>query len=344
TNAQVYDTIGRLEPSYDFDDELPTLGDQLTQNFGAQFDNPLTDFDADAFAACLAEIDACDAAVFSEASACNAIFVGTRAIGEGCGSSGDCVPEAFCADSEATGCGVCTVRVDVDGACDDDDDDGCVAGAHCVEGSCVQDLAVGARCNPDDGAFCAAPAECAGEPGEAVCTVAVVAVVTAGDPCEDICGTQPFLFACVDNVCVDINVAQLGEPCDLSIENRVDHCVDSLFGNNTCADIDFDTLRGTCTARPTSGACLDAEFPCADDFVCNDDNECVAAPGAGEACDFSCVGGFYCDGDTATCVATKTAGAACFDDDECATGLSCDFDREVCVDDDELDAGPVCPA
>ena len=66
------------------------------------------------------------------------------------------------------------------------------------------------------------------------------------------------------------------------------------------------------------------------------DGVCADLPTAGEACDFDCAKGLYCDfgggGSTGACVATKAGGTSCGANDECQS-TTCDTTTTMtCID------------
>jgi hypothetical protein len=67
---------------------------------------------------------------------------------------------------------------------------------------------------------------------------------------------------------------------------------------------------------------------CSYDFE-TDIGTCATLPGLGQACDFDCAQGSYCDFGTSTCEAAKADGAECFDDEECLN-YYCDLDTGLC--------------
>jgi hypothetical protein len=119
-----------------------------------------------------------------------------------------------------------------------------------------------------------------------------------------------------------------GGACDISgAVEVVNHCVDSLTGDNACVDIDDDGV-GVCSPLPVLGeACT---VGCAGDSACANDI-CVALPGDGAACiNFSCAEGFSCNFETDICEPPAAQGESCADIG-CAEGLSCDFIATTCA-------------
>ncbi len=182
-------------------------------------------------------------------------------------------------------------------------------GMACCEGVCdptVGDAAIGQSCANArcvDGAFCN---------GSDVCT----ALLAAGAACQSD-GQCAYGLACGNSVCAP--AANRGEAC--------------LDGD--CTDIG-DRCDGTsCVARSTAGgACrmgFDGLFDCQRPLVCNGTSlKCEEPPTAGQACQFFCASGLFCN-DQDTCEAPRANGAACNSNTECTSNFC----------DDTL-ANPVC--
>jgi hypothetical protein len=93
-------------------------------------------------------------------------------------------------------------------------------------------------------------------------------------------------------------------PCD-------DFIVPLVAAGGEC-DQDFDCVTGYCSYD------FDADI-----------GTCATLPGLGQACDFDCAQGSYCEFSTSTCEAAKADGAECFDDEECLN-YYCDLDTGLC--------------
>jgi len=363
--CNLFGNLDELEPVLFAGSGFQFTRERLLEQLGESRANPATDFDNEAAVACLAALQDCDA-FLSNDSACNAIFVGNREDGEGCGDANECVDGLTCFGGSA--CGTCQAKPGLAASCDSDpavDDENrvdCADGLKCIDADgngpvCVAALGVGATCDDfedacGDGLFCDEDAlECvAREPNVRL---------TLGDACDTDCGGVTTGLACVNDACVAITVAQPGQPCDASFQNPTAWCVNTLSNINTCLTVG-GAPTGVCTALPAAGACVAGA--CAADAVCNEANACVAPPGAGQACiDFECAEGFLCEPDTELCVAAPVAGETCIDfgcavgfscvdgdtcaadagvgqscaDVRCQTGLDCSS-RDICIDPDEL--------
>ena len=174
-------------------------------------------------------------------------------------------------------------------------------GMACCQGTCdptVAEAALGqscanARCADD--AFCNPQRVCA-------------ALLAAGTPCDgdDECA---YGLACSGEVCVP--AANRGEAC----------------ADGDCHDLgDFCDGQSCVARRGVGGSCrmgFAGVFDCQLPLVCNQQSfTCEEPPTAGQACDFFCAGGLFCN-DQNVCEAPRADGAACTSDFDCAS-LYCD--------------------
>lgn len=79
------------------------------------------------------------------------------------------------------------------------------------------------------------------------------APVEAGAACTSSCGNGPYpALACIEGVCVERRVADVGEACDSPmletpwLMRSTRHCRDSDFGSTTCVVARIETFEGTC--------------------------------------------------------------------------------------------------
>ena len=246
--------------------------------------------DTEALAACTAFYSSPDCAdVESEGRApCDAIFVGTRGIGEGCANYLECADwdSTTCVIAEGSDCGDCAALPGAGEPCTN----ACVDGFGCVFVTdayvCTQLLDEGATCDPAND-LCAAGLAC--DEGSTVCAAPVYEL---GGPCEFYCGYMTGL-ACVDAVCVARTVVDIGAECDEAAQ----YCRDQA-STTTCIDEDGDGT-GICSPRAVLGeSCTNSD--CAGETTCNDAGVCEALPTLGEACEFECEGAYYCDDGTCT--------------------------------------------
>lgn len=241
---------------------------------------------------------------------CSGVVEGTRAVGQGCESSDECVGDAYCDGFGSTRCGTCMARVAVGAACDSDVqcqraglDWGAICATsgtgpgHCVEVRVTQNVAAGGVCGrvSEDGnvrtvGVCAAGLYCTERRYDAAGTCArPVPVGTACESANVPCVGDAF---CAPDAsgrsCQAVTVrTRVGETCDeamLVFCNSLDRleCV-----SGTCQSTGDGTVGSMCRRR-----------------------------------DFSvpCNAGLYCDSTTMQCTATKPDGATCSSDSECTTG------------------------
>ena len=175
-------------------------------------------------------------------------------------------------------------------------------GMACCAGTCqptIADAAIGQSCATAScvtGAFCSAAD---------VCT----ALLSAGGTCQS------------DNECGYGLTCNAADTCVASA-NRGEACVD-----DGCQDIGDRCDGGSCVAKSAvGGACqmgFAGLFDCQQPLVCNGASlKCEAAPTAGQACQFFCGGGAFCN-DSNVCEAPRANGGACNSNSECATNF-CD--------------------
>ena len=96
--------LTRIEPVYQ--GELIVffgLEARLRNQVDEFFADPALVFDAAAYATCLAALAACA----DDALPCNGVFIGTRALAEGCARSFQCQPGLQCTAEFADQCGTC---------------------------------------------------------------------------------------------------------------------------------------------------------------------------------------------------------------------------------------------
>lgn len=336
--CNLFGNLEELEPVLAASSGLQFTRERLLEQLSESRANTATEFDNDAAVDCLADLQNCDSLLSSD-SVCNAIFVGIREDGEGCGNANECVDGLTCFQVGFT-CGTCQAKPGLGASCDSDpavDDENrvdCADGLKCIDADgngsvCVTALALGATCDDfedacGDGLFCDEDAlECV--------AVESNGRLALGDACTTDCGGVTTGLACVNDACVAITVAQPGQPCDASFQNPTVWCINTLGGINTCLTVG-GAPTGVCTALPAAGGGACVAGACAADAVCNEADACVAPPGAGQACiDFECAEGFLCEPDTELCVAAPVAGETCIDF-ECADGFSC-LDDETCAAD-----------
>ena len=314
--------IERLEPS--FDAEAYLRGN--LESFRSDELDPLRALNQAAYDTCLADITSCAADVFGEAHACSFIFTGTRTDGQGCENDDDCVSGA-CIDGDGD-CGTCEPAVALGGDCTDKP---CAQGLTCDDTeTCVEILSSGDACTAASD-HCDRGLVCTGAGAAAVCAAEVT--FTVGSACVETCGGVLSGLACVEAVCVAINVVGVGEGCDGDGETK-DYCVDTA-SSNVCGNRNEDG-RGTCLLLPSSGACIerytgddDNQGDCAGQHLCVDD-VCVPYPAAGEACQFTCAGELVCDFESNVCVEAAALGESC-ETRGCAGDLTCAFETEICA-------------
>ncbi len=260
-----------------------------------------------------------------ELGPCGDVFKGGVSQGEACFRSMECAGDAFCDHSEQSCPGICRPRTPAGDACDDDDECSIGAADFAIcddwEGGCRQ-ITIGARaaegepCQPDAhdsrpfaicerGLWCSEHTETCQRP------------IPTGSACRE-----------TDDVC------ELGSYCVLADDGP---------------RVDADTASGTCQPvellREEGAPCdtMDQGRP----QVCDAFERYYCAPAGcaragdgteGSRCDTSdfgelvgCDEGFYCDLDTAICMAIKSAGEPCQSRIECESG-SCDRDTDTCRD------------
>jgi hypothetical protein len=195
------------------------------------------------------------------------------------------------------------------GACFDDEE--CVSGEceipscqmACCTGACAATIpvpAIGQACPNGvcgDDAFCSEAGTC-------------TALVANGGAClgnNDECSYG--LYCTEGGTCADA-------------PNRGQACPEGI-----CADIGDRCDGTTCVALSgRGGPCSEGIlgfFDCQQPLACNQTSlTCVDPPTVGQACEFFCASGAFCN-DAATCEATKANGTACESNNEC-TSLYCD--------------------
>jgi hypothetical protein len=237
-------------------------------------------------------------------------------VGESC-ESAPCDPDLE-AVYGADGC-TCRALLGVGDACGVDDDGyypaSCGEGTYCDAENgetCVAAHADGAACDYDG--QCLGDSVCNRPPGESLGTCG--APVTYPEPavgtaCLVEYGDCGYLGAnglsCVDGVCTQAVVVDLGDVCDdpgYFADGAYRFCAGSA--TTTYCAIPDDAETGVCTARPTLGAPCGWNVPCEDgDSACEPDAEfldwtCTALPTEGEPClawTYSCAVGLTCDAD-----------------------------------------------
>ena len=284
-DANPFSALLRIEPALfanNFDTE--EIRDHLDQLFA----NPEITVNEEAYAACLTDLESCASSAFDQDSVCNRVFEGTRAVDDGCADKNVCQPGLQCTSSTLE-CGTCVANPALGGSCQADNgaeldcgDNVCDQG---VEDTCVaRDLAPGVVCDFDPDR-CAEGTHCNFANNDDVdpTCVAEAPAPEVDDPCTDDCGGTFSGLACVAERCVLVTPVQPdGGACDSAAAVQVVlYCVNQIAGLNACIDADGDG-DGVCTALPTSGPCADGR--CASGNVCNEADNCVALPGAGQPC------------------------------------------------------------
>jgi|GEM_PF-1891866 len=204
--------------------------------------------------------------------------------------------------------------VEQDGSCGDSEE--CVDGLACkytddVCGTCVPELGVGDACGAEVNGACGNSSYCNGtecvvdddEPGE---------TFAAGDTCtdEEGCGDVAINgLRCVDSTCVDLEVVDQGEECDVihvGFNNGV--------GTKVCKN-SFSSLELVCDMP------IDGSAP----------GTCVTAPAVGEDCTIFCAAGATCE--MGTCVAAEPeceADTDCDADEYCGGDGTCVYEAPIC--------------
>jgi len=242
---------------------------------------------------CLAALNANDCDIISGANqVCNEMLVGSLEEGDICGS-GECGSGLDC--NRGTECGVCEP----------------VAG---LGEDCSLD-----RC--ENGFIC----------NNNVCEVAAPGI-QAGDACEFQCGFGNFDgLACVDQVCVEIEIVDLGGTCgtpDL-------YCRD-LQSLTNCVD-------NVCTLRPEVGEACSDGIQCENGSFCDIDTQiCVEYSQIGESCEERACDFFLarCNFDTSVCEALPGEGETCTDS-FCTEGTFCGS-RGTCESFDDPSSRLIC--
>jgi len=211
-------------------------------------------------------------------------------VGAPCGDAEGCVADAYCAgywfDGTTTTPGVCTVRIAVGQPCaNHPEDDGCAAGATCLEGVCTAqpdyDLDAGAEC--EDLGDCAEPFFCKGY-----------------DDLQPDGGPSLRSGVCTPRLAP-------GAPCDFTTYVDTDCEQSATCGNN------YD-----CVARGDAGSQCEASWECLDFLACPLSGRCEPFRTVGASCSTGarCADGArdgLCerDGGVGTCVAKYGDGVAC---------------------------------
>lgn len=238
------------------------------------------------------------------------VALGSVAVGGKCNADRACTAGNFCKDEGNSG--VCTAKIDKDGACDLKSG-GCKDGLVCsgdvatmmASAKCVAPHKAGEACgNPyppsgdcEKGLLCgfAMPTK-AGDKLVTKC----VSYKKVGEACEfaQQCGIDGF---CSAGKCAAL--PKMGDPCTPAAQGQPGKCAPSAYCND----------KGTCTALPIAGdACSPDNMDCAAGLTCMFGPKKCAAPGkVGEACDDSgmdaprCMSGLFCGKDK-KCSATPT--------------------------------------
>lgn len=205
----------------------------------------------------------------------------------------------------------------VSGTCETPD-----CGMACCQGTCVATMPVpgiGQACPAGEcvvGAFCNDSAMC-------------VALLAAGAACadNDQCGYGLYCPQVEVGTRVCVDAPNRGEACPAGdCADIGDRCSSTSM---TCVAL---AQRGEACAQGFAGL-----FDCQRPLVCNQTSlTCTDPPAVGQACDFFCVEGAFCN-DSNVCEAVKANGATCGGDSECSSRFCDDtLTTPVCADE------PIC--
>lgn len=143
---------------------------------------------------------------------------------------------------------------------------------------------------------------------------------------------------CVQGLLCDGEIC--ADPCDRAAEGEpclARSCADGL----TCVVMNEGAEQTSACVRPAKLGESCTEVFCDDALICDGMTAtCVAPPKVGEECNGTCAEGAWCEVSasmTWVCRATKPAGEACVNGEECTSG-SCDFATMTC----EADEAFVC--
>lgn len=260
------------------------------------------EYDGKAARRCVDALEAATCESFSLTNAeCDAVFVGSAAVGAPCSFGDECASGAYC-DLDASCPGVCRALVGAGGTCDRDE---ACSGDLACEGTCVSPAGAGAPCDEDAGDRCRDGLLCLG----GTCgTIAEALTLAVGATCDP----------------------EAGALCREGLSCVLDEFV-----------VATETLVWRCVSpSPSGGSCkIGFPDPCPDSERCDADPEttgsldgtCIPLPGAGEECeggDFTaaCAPGLQCiDG---TCGALANLGATCGSAAGCYSGAC---EGGVCV-------------
>lgn len=260
--AAAYDTL--LDSCDSFARDLGLFEDfdseTLVEEFFARAENnPNINLSQENVNACrdyLLSAEACEDfnAGRNSAGPCDDILVGTLAEGETCDPD-ECADGLYCESGQGPECGTCA-PLPVEGeACDN---------FVCADGlTCEFDTSFNPICvvEPD---------------GYAV-----------GDACEEDCGEFITGLSCIDNVCVETQIAGLGDDCGDAIG-----VVCAPFTEVAC--VALDGSQEVCVEIAVLGEDCSDTFQCVDSYCNVDTTTCTAYASEGE----SCAGGIQCDNDT----------------------------------------------
>jgi hypothetical protein len=265
-------------------------GEDCTQNFTIRVEEELPSFQqalddgrmtyhGDQLAACTADIRSRDCSELQQRGTgpCEAIFVGTVALGESCSLDEECTGSAFC-DFGATCPGTCRELAAEGDGCNEDDD--CQSGLVCsdAEQSCETPAGAGDLCqagNPDCeiGYLCAGANADMNQPGNCRAYDEVFSA-GSGDTCDPTNGVL-----CTSDLTCQIEV--VANPLEWSCAPKVgsgdtcrpafpDQCPADEYCNVNAAAVALGMLDGTCEPRPGPGE------PCGgfDSTVCAANTRC----------------------------------------------------------------------
>ncbi len=317
----------------------PGVGTIYTNGAAALAGEGALEFDADAAAACLAELEALPChgdRLVDVAPSCRDALTPTRGLAEPCTPSRGagwtgCEGRLFCAST-----------------------DGC--NGTCVEGGAPGESCETRTCGSSSCSFAGPPLEatCGGGPAP-------------GSPCVDSCGAH----LCLDGTCVEVPVVDVGEPCGLAVANCAEgsECLERTCradgtgsvgepcnGSGSCTrDLYCDEARRCAQHLPLGAACEFAHACGPDAPHCNR-GVCSAEPPAEVVgCSTLVVGpwtratpcpdGLSCDAENYECRPTAAIGAACDRwTNVCTEGARCVEGRcrTIVGDAADCDADHVC--